>query len=46
MKKYKCPNCATEIEVLGDSVMIICGCKYEMIEQIPNNHIIEKEDEK
>jgi len=32
MKKYKCPNCAREVEVDIDIIMIQCGCGYEMNE--------------
>ena len=36
MKKFKCPNCKRETEVLGDMIMVMCGCGYKMIEQMPN----------
>ena len=42
MKKYKCPSCKTSIEVEGDSIMVMCSCGCEMIEQILDNHIVEK----
>ena len=36
MKKFKCFNCARNTEVMGDTVMVMCGCGYEMVEQIPD----------
>ena len=33
MKKFKCPNCAQTAEVVGDTISIMCGCGYHMIEQ-------------
>lgn len=27
---YKCPNCSREIEREQKSVLILCGCGYEM----------------
>lgn len=45
MKKYKCPNCKREVEAEGDTIMIMCGCGYEMVEQIRDNgNIVRKED--
>ncbi len=37
MKKFKCPNCKRETEVEGNMIMVICGCGYEMIEQVINH---------
>jgi len=37
MKTYQCPNCKRKVEVEADTVMIICGCGYEMVEQTIGN---------
>ncbi len=34
MKKFKCPNCKKETEVNGDTITVLCGCGYYMVEQI------------
>jgi len=38
MKEYKCPNCKRTTKVLIDVVMIVCGCGYEMVEQVPKKN--------
>ncbi len=35
MKKFKCPNCARNTEVSGDTITVLCGCGYYMVE-VPN----------